>query len=67
MRELNLLEMQLVEGGTVSTNCALAIAGCLVFGMGGVIAAAGGPVSGIAFAMAANYFGWGMTAYGCSH
>lgn len=37
-----------------------------MFGTGGVIAAASGPVGWIAFAMAANYFAWGMTAYTCA-
>jgi hypothetical protein len=66
LRTLDVQEMEEIEAGSGSAACVAGIAGCLVFGMGGVIAAAGGPVSGIAFAMASNYFGWGMTAWACS-
>jgi|GEM_PF-643242 len=56
------------EGGNggVGTNCAFSVAGALIFGTGGIIAAATGGVGGIAFAMAGSYFGWGMAAYSCS-
>lgn len=67
MKKLELTEMQNLAGGaaTVSAQCGVSIAGALLFGAGAVIAAASGGVGGIAFAMAANYFGWGMTAWTC--
>lgn len=67
MKKLEFHEMEKIEGGGISRACATSIAGAIVFGTGGVIAAASGPVGGIAFAMAANYFGWGMAAWSCSY
>lgn len=64
MKTLELKQMELVKGG--NAQCGLSLAGALIFGTGGVIAAASGGIGVIAFAMAANYFGWGMAAWGCS-
>lgn len=65
MKELSMEKMENVEGG-ISAQCGASIGGALVFGMGGLIAAASGPVGAIGFAMAANYFGWGMAAWSCA-
>jgi hypothetical protein len=65
MKKIEIESLENLNGGKITTGCAVGIAGALVFGMGGVIAAAGGPITGIAFAMAANYFAWGSAAYGC--
>jgi phage tail tape-measure protein len=66
MKKLELNQMEIVEGGRVSANCGVSIAGALVFGTGAIIGAATGGVGAIAFAMAGSYFGWGMAAWSCS-
>ena len=66
MKNLELSRMETVNGGEIDAQCAASIAGALVFGTGAVIAAASGPIGYIAFAMAGNYFGWGMAAWSCS-
>ena len=66
MRTLNLNEMENVNGGKVAPECGVALAGALIFGTLGVIAAASGPIGWLAVAMAGNYFGWGMAAWTCS-
>lgn len=58
--------MEKIEGGAIPPQCAASIAGAIIFGTGAVIASASGPVGWIAFAMAGNYFGWGMAAWTCS-
>ncbi|MDE0472726.1 MAG: hypothetical protein OXH57_12380 [Ekhidna sp.] len=66
MKELSSEKMEQIEGGRrLTTDCGLSIAGALIFGTGGIIAAAGGPVGIIAFAIASNYFAWGMAARAC--
>jgi hypothetical protein len=80
MKSLNFEQMEIVRGGQTvaaadfdtvvdgaSVGCKLSIASAIVFGTGGVIAAASGPIGWLAFAMVANYAGWGMAAYSCSH
>jgi hypothetical protein len=52
-------------GGSSSGMCLASLGGALIIGTGGIIAAATGGVGGIAFAMAANYWGWGMAAASC--
>jgi hypothetical protein len=47
-------------------GCAVAIGGALLFGMGGVIITAGSGGAAIGFAIAGNWFAWGMAAYACS-
>ena len=66
MKTLELNQMELVNGGKVDAQCAAALGGALVFGTLGVIAAASEPVGWLAVAMAGNYFGWGLAAWGCS-
>lgn len=65
MKTLDLKKMEVIEGGRVSANCGVSLAGALIFGAGAVIAASTGGVGAIAFAMAGNYFGWGMAAWSC--
>lgn len=66
MKTLELNQMEMVEGGRISAQCAASLGGALVFGTLGVIGAASGPVGWLAVGMAANYFGWGMAAWSCS-
>lgn len=62
---MNFEQMEEIKGGA-STACALAVGGALVFGMGGLIAAAGSGGLGIGFAIAANYWAWGTAAATCA-
>ena len=57
MKQLNYGEMSTIKGGKISARCGMAVAGYLVFGVGGVIACAGGPVSMIAWAHVGMYAG----------
>ena len=72
MKKLEIKQMEEIQGGTgpqrppLNPQCGASLAGALVFGMGGLIAASTGGVGAIAFAMAANYWGWGMAAWSCS-
>ena len=66
MKKLSIEEMELTQGGKVSAGCAASLAGAFIFGTGSIIAAAAGPVGWIAFAIAANYYGWAMAAWSCS-
>ncbi|OIO12590.1 MAG: hypothetical protein AUJ53_01820 [Flavobacteriaceae bacterium CG1_02_35_72] len=65
MKILELNQMELVNGGGGNAQCGVSLAGDLIFGTGAVIVAASGGIGLIAFAMASNYFGWGMAAWSC--
>lgn len=65
MEKISIYEMEATIGGGGSAECAAACAGALVFGMGGLIAAAGSGGLAIGFAIAANYWAWGSAASVC--
>jgi len=54
--------MEVTQGGDISAQCAVSLGGAFVFGTLAIIGAASGPIGWLAVGMAANYFGWGMTA-----
>ena len=61
MKTLDVYQMENVNGGDL--ECYLSIGGALVFGTGAIIfAACTGGIGALCFAMAGNWFGWGMTA-----
>lgn len=66
MKTLSFEQMENVQGGRASAGCAAACAGALLFGMGGLIAAAGSGGLGIGFAIAGNYWAWAGAASACS-
>jgi hypothetical protein len=66
MKTLSFEQMEEVQGGKASAACAAACAGALVFGMGGLIAAAGSGGFMTGFAIAANYWAWGSAAAACA-
>ncbi len=65
METLSFEQMENVQGGKASAACAAACAGALLFGMGGLIAAAGSGGLAIGFAIAGNYWAWGSAAAAC--
>ncbi|OFX39127.1 MAG: hypothetical protein A2X03_09890 [Bacteroidetes bacterium GWA2_40_15] len=60
--KISLEQMEVTQGGDISAQCAVSLGGAFVFGTLAIIGAASGPIGWLAVGMAANYFGWGMTA-----
>jgi hypothetical protein len=65
MKTLTFEQMEQIQGGANKVACALAIAGALVIGTGGVIAAAATGGGAIGFAILSNWWAWGNAAYTC--
>ena len=66
MKKLDFCEMEIVQGGEVTLECAVGIANALVWGTGGLIATAASGGWAIGFAIAGNFSAWIGAAMACS-
>ena len=64
---MNLNQMENVQAGSPPRHveCGLSITSALIFGTGGLIAAATGGIGAVLFAAAGNLAGWGFAAKSC--
>jgi thiamine biosynthesis protein ThiC len=66
MKKMNFEQMENLQGGmSKKAQCGIGMGIAFVFGTGSLIAASGGTLAGISWAIGANFAGWVGAAIGC--